>query len=332
MGLEGIAPAGGKKGDGSWVDTMAEQRALDAALRNGRKSTVVVLYPGQDNPLSLIPGHGKLSLTVLREITDYGAVASPRVALATKDLIDQRKDPFDEVNRGYLDDAWKGLAGALKDAGQDKAIIGIGWEEDLGSYPWSLGKDWFGQGDKRNFVRYRAAFQRAAAIFKKALPNCSIEQCHFRGPKVELPNNVTVYVVPDDYFIPGVVEIAGVDIYDGQHDISEATADALFAQVRHDPDGRVIPMHGDAWYDWAKRIGVPMSIPEMGIRCLAPNLAAGDNPAFVRVMNARITGKWRERLVYSSWFHHGHCDSMLHPATLAGTTKSTDQFKALHAR
>jgi hypothetical protein len=293
-------------------------KRLDAGLKKGVKSNVVVTFPGQnDTPYYTKSG---FQSGLYRALTAYGAVASVSAPICFRD--DEGK--FDDVLAGKKDAIHREMAKLLVRDGQAEAIIRLGWEMDLrGSFAYGLQYDWHGKGNAKNFVKYKAAFRRIASVYLEVSPKFIIDWCHFKDPMVRDEGKM-VTIDPRQYFPDDkgerLIQCGGVDYYDGDNDITRGTAERLFMRMKGN-----VPIGVEAWYRLiCGELKIPFfSLPEVGIRCWEERVHPNeDNPGFVEALFDWMGTK--SNILYWSWFHRA--THLIWPQTIVGTKKATGAF------
>ena len=193
--------------------------------------------------------------------------------------------------QGRYDKHFRRLARNLVAAGQKDAILRLGWEFNLNTWPWST-------GNEQAFIRY----WRHVVTAMRSVP----------GQRFQFDWNVNVGDTAHDayryYPGPKYVDYVGVDVYDVSwtpetypydHDCSDACQLAR-RQVVWDR------LHGGRygllyWADFARARGKRMSLPEWGLWRRPDGHGGGDNAYFIEQMHAFVDDP-RNRVAYQgSW-------------------------------
>jgi len=220
--------------------------------------------------------------------TDYRLIYAvpllPRSAEATKETSMQAGA------RGEYDTYFATLGRNLVAAGQEDAVLRVGWEFNLKTWPWGI-------DDHEVFKRY---FQHVVTAMR-AVP----------GAKFKVDWNVANAAAPQDgvNYYPGdkYVDYVGVDAYDldgSVYPYPKACNDScrLALQTRAWEEAVFGGERGlDFWSFFAAKHDKPLSFPEYGLREMPDGSGGGDNPYFIKQMHDFIT--WApNNVAYAAYF------------------------------
>ncbi|GAB6902852.1 glycosyl hydrolase [Kineosporia succinea] len=194
--------------------------------------------------------------------------------------------------RGEFNEYFVTLAEHLVENKQDKAILRVGWEFNLKSWPWGI-------DDEDTYI----AFYRQIVKSMR-----SVEGQHFEFDWN--PNNGYNPYDGKDYY-PGdkYVDYVGVDAYDlhsGLYPYPKGCNQAC-KEDRQNRAWHEVIFGGDRglmfWTDFAKQHDKPVSLPEWGMWDLYADSSGGkDNPQFVEYMYDFIT--WApNNVAYANYFN-----------------------------
>lgn len=196
--------------------------------------------------------------------------------------------------RGEYDAHFRTLAEGLVAAGQQDAILRVGWEFNLDSSPYRTDPETF-----------RTYFRRIVAAMR-SVPGQELE---FDWTVNNGPSGVdaTPYYPGDD-----VVDYVGVDTYDVAPVVYPYPEDCSAAcrRARQEAGWRFV-LDGDRglrhWSDFAAARGKPMSVPEWGVWERRDGAGGGDNPVFVRRMHEFLHDE-RNSVAYHAYFESDNDD------------------------
>lgn len=233
------------------------------------------------------------------------------------------ENPADTLERGAsgeYDKYYADLAHRLVAAGQDDAILRVGWEFNLESSRWS-------SDDPTAFI----AYWRHIVTTMRAEPG---EHFQFDWN----PNNGDNKYDAVKYY-PGsdVVDYIGVDAYDvswasGAYPYP-ANCDTACRTSRQKVAWEKSVCGGARglrfWSNFAKQQGKPMSLPEWGLWQREDQHGGGDDPDYLRRMSAFIAAP-ANRVAYQSYFEFDGPDG---PHRLMTTfPESGELFRSLFAK
>ena len=211
------------------------------------------------------------------------------------------KDVWRRAAEGAFDGHWENCARALKTNYPNMLVLRPGWEYNMAGYQWNLTmlaatslsaaqrqieRDW-----------YKTAFRRWVTIFRQLYSQdvlidwCGIERGGQAGSI--------------DDFYPGndVVDIIGVDMYDGQPCLSsEEIWTRDFNTTFQGGPGGV-----NAWLAYARSKGKPLSFPEWGVSSLGAGAdRVPDNAFYIRKMLEFISAN-AQHIAYEAYANYeGH--------------------------
>jgi hypothetical protein len=233
------------------------------------------------------------------------------------------EDPADTIQRGATGEYNKyfaELAQRLVDAGQDDAILRVGWEFNLDGSRW-------GTDDEAAFI----AYWREIVTTMRAQPGQ-----HFQFDWN--PNNGDSKYDAVDYY-PGsdVVDYIGLDAYDvswaGDAYPYPDDCDETCRTARQKAAWDSSIYGGERglkfWSEFAAKQGKPMSLPEWGLWQREDQHGGGDNPDYLRRMNDFIADP-ANRVAYQAYFEYDGPDG---PHRLMTTFQQTGElFRSLFAK
>jgi hypothetical protein len=213
--------------------------------------------------------------------------------------------------KGAYDKYYQRLARNLVAAGQQDAILRLGWEFNLGSSTWST-------SNAKAFV----AYWRHVVDAIRSVP----------GEKLKFDWNVNVGDTTYDgsAYYPGnkYVDYIGVDVYDvswtpGTYPYPASCSAACRLTRQKRVWDRLYSGQGGLiyWSDFAQTRHKPMSIPEWGLWKRSDNHGGGDDPYFIKQMHAFIDDP-QNRIAYQAYFDQntGPDEHALTSLTQAGIT------------
>lgn len=210
------------------------------------------------------------------------------------------ENPEDTMARGAAgeyDHYFKELAGRLIEAGQENAIMRVGWEFNLEESRWAT-------DNPQEFIDY----YRKVVAAMRSQPGQEFEfDWNFNNGKSK-------YDAVDYYPGDDVVDYVGVDAYDTgwafhTYPYPDDCDTACRAERQTNAWNRSI--HGGArglkfWSDFARSKGKPMSLPEWGMWEREDGHGGGDDPEYLRRMHAFISDP-KNRVAYQAYFEvDGH--------------------------
>jgi hypothetical protein len=233
------------------------------------------------------------------------------------------EDPADTMARGATgeyDHYFRELAHRLVQANQADAILRLGWEFNLEDSRWAT-------DEPDEFIQY---FRHVVAAMR-AEP----------GQRFEFdwnPNNGKAKHDAVDYY-PGndVVDYIGIDAYDtgwGWHTYPYPKDCDSECRSGRQANAWNRSIYGGSrglrfWSDFARTMGKPMSLPEWGMWERSDHHGGGDDPEYLRRMQAFIADP-KNRVAYQAYFEVDGHDG---PHRLMTTyTRSGEVFKNLFAQ
>jgi len=174
---------------------------------------------------------------------------------------------------GEYDKYFRQLGEGLVDAGQEDAILRIGWEFNLDSWAWSTGDE----------EAWKAYYRRIVETMQ------SVEGAEFRYDW-NVNNASSKYDAVDYYPGDDVVDFIGVDAYDvdgGSYPYPDDCDDACRLERQQQAwEGRIYG--GDRglkfWSEFAAEHDKQMSLPEWGNWDRNDGTGGGDNPYYIERM------------------------------------------------
>jgi hypothetical protein len=214
---------------------------------------------------------------------------------------------------GTNDDKFRQAAIYLRDAGYGDAIIRLGWEFDVGYYPWSA------QG---NCGLFQDAFRHVHDVLRSVSPNFRFDW----NPTARAFSAQTTCAYPGDAY----VDIIGLDYYDKGF----SAAYNASAQTWADPAGafnsNVLP-NVRQQRDFAIAHGKQLSYPEWAMATGGSETnGGGDDPTFVQGLSDWMRGlpaTGPGSVAYHSYFNEDSAHDGLH--VLSHFPDSQARYRAL---
>jgi hypothetical protein len=210
----------------------------------------------------------------------YAVPMLPTDAAATMDL----------GATGTYDGYFSALATALVKSGQENAILRIGWEFNLGSWPWSV----------ENEKIYVAYFRHIVTAMRAV-----------SGQKFQIDWNLNngSNTYDAQWYYPGddVVNSIGVDAYDVTGAVypypTSCDATCRLSTQKKAWDEQIYGGdHGlKYWSAFAAKHGKPLSLPEWGLWQRPDGTGGGDDPYYLQQMYNFITNK-ANNVSYQAYF------------------------------
>lgn len=193
--------------------------------------------------------------------------------------------------RGEYNHYFTQLGQRLVSAGEEDAVLRIGWEFNIESWPWGI----------KDYKVYRAFFRQVATTLR-AVP----------GSNFKIDWNVNNGFNPNDgaNYYPGdkYVDYIGVDAYDIDSTVYPypKTCDSLCKQKLQARAWNEVIFGGERglnfWAAFAGQHKKPMSFPEWGLwDRFEDSSGGGDNPYFVQQMHDFIAYK-PNNVAYAAYF------------------------------
>ncbi|MGY1840854.1 MULTISPECIES: glycoside hydrolase family 26 protein [unclassified Modestobacter] len=217
-----------------------------------------------------------------------------RLVLGIPMLPDEVDASLEEGARGEYDEYFRTLAEGLVDAGQEDAVLRVGWEFNLDSWVWS-------SEDEETWVAY---WRRIVDVMR------SVDGQQFRFDWN--PNNGVSSIDAVEYY-PGdeYVDYVGVDAYDVTgavypipDDCGQTCADALRREAWQDH------IYGGErglrfWSEFAAEHDKQLSLPEWGVWERNDGIGGGDNPYYIEQM-AEFIADPDNRVGYQAYFENAN--------------------------
>ncbi|WP_369130684.1 glycoside hydrolase family 26 protein [Modestobacter roseus] len=217
-----------------------------------------------------------------------------RLVLGIAMLPDEVDASLEAGARGEYDEYFQTLAEGLVDAGQEDAILRIGWEFNLPSWVWS-------SEDEDTWVAY---WRRIVDVMRSV----DGEQFRFDWNVNNGPSRIDAvdYYPGDEY-----VDYVGVDAYDVTgavypipDDCDQACADALRREAWRDE------IYGGErglrfWSEFAAQHDKQLSLPEWGVWERNDGIGGGDNPYYIEQM-AEFIADPENRVGYQAYFENAN--------------------------
>ena len=171
---------------------------------------------------------------------------------------------------GGMDTTWRTACRSIRAKWGKLAQVHLSMAHEMNGdwYPWSV--------HSGNVTDFKKAWQRWYAIVQSELVAKGKDALVCLNMNADTATDVSVVdMVPD----ARSVDILGVDFYSMWPDIDDEDEWAIQATVRS-LDGS--PRGVQAWFDYAKSLAKPISVPEWGVN---PS-SRSDNPFFIKKMNS----------------------------------------------
>ncbi|GLY31741.1 glycosyl hydrolase [Kineosporia sp. NBRC 101731] len=273
----------GKLGVFSGTD-LARTKAFETWM--GRKLTYATIF-GDRETWDDIANPGEH----LTEWKDSGYRVVMAVPMIPDNLNDTKLASMKDGASGDFNEYFVTLAEHLVENGQEKAILRVGWEFNLKSWPWGI-------EDHATYI----TFYRQIVTAMRSVP----------GQEFEFdwnPNNGYNPYDGQDYY-PGdaYVDYVGVDVYDLHSGLYPYPKNCNQAckENRQTRAWNEVIFGGDRglvfWTDFAQQHDKPISLPEWGLWDRYDGSGGQDNPLFIEFMHDYIT--WApNNVAYASYFN-----------------------------
>jgi hypothetical protein len=220
-----------------------------------------------------------------------------RLVLGVAMLPTEQRASIEDGAAGTYDKYFRTLAQGLVDAGQQDAILRVGWEMNLDSWPWAT-------SDEQAWVAY---YQRIVT----AMRDVPGERFRFDWT---VNNGAGMRYDAVDYY-PGdeYVDYVGVDAYDvsgvsGTYPFPDG-CDRSCRDERRREAWDVQIYGGDRglrfWSGFAEQHDKLLSLPEWGVWDRDDHLGGGDNPYYIEQMAAFIADP-QNRVAYQAYFENSN--------------------------
>lgn len=220
--------------------------------------------------------------------TDYRLIYA--VPLLPRNAESAKESSMRAGAKGEFDDYFTTLAENLIADGQENAVLRVGWEFNLKSWPWGI-------SDHEVFKRYF----RHVVTAMRAVP----------GAKFKIDWNVNNAFNPYDgtKYYPGnkYVDYVGVDAYDLDSSVypyPKQCDDTCRLETQTKAWDEVIfggERGLDFWSLFAAKHKKPLALPEYGLWDMPDGSGGGDNPYFIEQMHDFIT--WApNNVAYAAYF------------------------------
>ncbi len=213
-----------------------------------------------------------------------------RLVLGVAMLPEEEEASLEEGATGAYDEYYVGLAELLVDSGLEDTIIRLGWEFNIGGFPWTP--------DEAEVFN---AYWRSVVEAMRSVP----------GQELEFDWNVNNGPNPVDgsLYFPGAewVDYVGVDVYDvssRSYPYPDDCTQECRQQRQDEAWAGTIYGHERGlqfWSDFARDQGLPMSLPEWGLWDRPDDIGGGNNPSFIRRMHAFIHDE-QNNVAYQAYF------------------------------
>ena len=282
----------------------------------GRKADLVTIWGKRNTWDDVAGGEDDDSATGWFSQHWRGVAASGRPLSISWPLLpiaaDARKheDSWPAAARGEFDPYYarfaKKLQRMLEQTGRRGCIVRVNWEGNGNFYQHSIGD----QVDE-----WRTGFRRAVDLLHRHVPGVLIDWSSVKKGKAK-EGNQELYPGGD------WVDIVGVDYYDRQ----PASPTPEMFDKNSARTFRGGPFGLKAWYEFARSLGKPLSLPEWGVM-VDPGKhpgAGGDNATYMMKMHQFIDNH-RNAIAYENYFDLG--DSKIDPPAEAG--RAADVYRRL---
>ena len=271
MAGAGLCFAGGRSADAAagfghgprsgmpWNSGCQLSRIAEFEAFRGRRADTYTIWSRRRNwsEITDVGGGGFATVRGLGGRISYGLAMLPESNHAGRD-----PRHWVPAAAGNYDRYYDSVARQVAASGATNVIFRIGWESNDRSSPWYAG------GDP---ARFKATFQRIAAILRSRNPTCLIEWCNVKDGAQ--PGSI-LNLYPGDAY----VDIIGVNFFDGY---PAMTSDAVWASA-YRATLRGGPRGIGAWLDFTRSRRKRFAVSEWGVWRGRPG--CGDNAFYIRKM------------------------------------------------